>query len=428
MSEFKYNEEAWEQIFSDYHVLEEINKQGFFKITSEEINKYRQARLMTKFDNSEAIPTILSRNNLSILPISGNSYMISTFKTYHKLEQASENIIRVDFPEYIESIDYNKITSEALALNCTYITKILEDFLEEENLVPTVNGKMGSGDFIFQIGNLKNNENISVEVKNSRIEIDGGYEGMNSLAIIEAKNKISSDFLVRQLYYPYRLWKDKVSKKVRPIFIVYSNSVFTLYEYRFNDDNNYSSIELVKCQEYSIDDTKITFDTIKDIYDNIHEFVDEPKVPFPQADNFNRVINICELVRDNEINKENVRDNYEFVKRQADYYTNAAIYLGFIKRKGDFFELTSAGKEIFDMNYKKRQIEFIRSILSHKVFYEVIKIYFEQSEVPSNKTVVDCMKKCNLYHVGSDETFHRRASTIKSWINWIIDLVREELD
>ena len=36
MSEFKYNEEAWEQIFIDYHVLEEINKKGFFKITSEE--------------------------------------------------------------------------------------------------------------------------------------------------------------------------------------------------------------------------------------------------------------------------------------------------------------------------------------------------------------------------------------------------------
>lgn len=31
MSEFKYNEEAWEQIFIDYHVLEEINKKGFLK-------------------------------------------------------------------------------------------------------------------------------------------------------------------------------------------------------------------------------------------------------------------------------------------------------------------------------------------------------------------------------------------------------------
>ena len=41
MSEFKYNEEAWEKIFSDYHILEEINEKGFFKITSEEINKYR---------------------------------------------------------------------------------------------------------------------------------------------------------------------------------------------------------------------------------------------------------------------------------------------------------------------------------------------------------------------------------------------------
>ena len=428
MSAYKYNEQAWEQIFKDYHILDKIKEQGFFEITSEEINKYREARLMTKFDNSEAIPKILSENNLSILPISSSSYMLSTFKTYHNFEKIKGNIIQVNFPQYIESLDYNKITSEALALNCAYITKILEDFLEEENLVPTVSGKMGSGNFNFQIKNRNNSENITVEVKNSRIEIDGGYEGINSLAVIEAKNKVSSDFLVRQLYYPYRLWKNKIKKQVRPIFIVYSNDIFTLYEYKFKDDNEYSSIELVKFQKYSIDDTKITFDAIKEIYDNITKFTEEPKVPFPQADNFNRVINICELVRDNEINKKDVKDTYDFVERQADYYTNAAIYLGLIKKENEIFQLTSYGKNILNMNYKKRQLELVKCILSHKVFYNVFKICFEQSEMPSNKMVVNCMKECNLYKVNSDETFYRRASTIKSWIDWIIDLVREELD
>ena len=71
------NKEAWEKIFNKYDVLNKIQEQGLFEISSKEINEYREARLMTKFDNSESIPKILSENNLSILPISSNKYMIA---------------------------------------------------------------------------------------------------------------------------------------------------------------------------------------------------------------------------------------------------------------------------------------------------------------------------------------------------------------
>ena len=81
MSRCSTNKEAWEKIFEKYNILEKIEEQGFFKISSKEINEYREARLMTKFDNSESIPEILSKNKLSILPISSNSYMIAKFDT-----------------------------------------------------------------------------------------------------------------------------------------------------------------------------------------------------------------------------------------------------------------------------------------------------------------------------------------------------------
>ena len=73
---------------------------------------------------------------------------------------------------------------------------------------------------------------INVTVENSRMEIDGGYEGVNSLALVEAKNVVAEDFLVRQLYYPYRLWKSKITKKVRPIYVVYSNGIFASFVIR----------------------------------------------------------------------------------------------------------------------------------------------------------------------------------------------------
>lgn len=422
------NKEAWEKIFNEYDVLNKIQEQGLFEISSKEINEYREARLMTKFDNSESIPKILSENNLSILPISGNKYMIARFKAYKKFGSEPKDIERVEFPPYIESLDYNNISSEALALNCTYITGILEDFLDEEELVPTVSGKMGSGLFKFEIAQINDDKKINVTVENSRMEIDGGYEGVNSLALVEAKNVVAEDFLVRQLYYPYRLWKSKITKKVRPIYVVYSNGIFTIYEYKFNDINEYSSIELVKCKKYSIEDTNIDLGTIQNLIENIQNYVEEPKISFPQANSFERVINLCELLESSEKGKQEITEKYEFDPRQTNYYTDAAIYLGLVVKKGvrsKSFELSKLGKRILSLNYKNRQIEFVKLILSHKVFHMTIKRYFEKLEMPTDSEIVEIMKECELYKIGKDSTFYRRASTIKSWVDWIINLITE---
>ena len=49
-----------------------------------------------------------------------------------------------------------------------------------------------------------------------------------------------------------------------------------------------------------------------------------------------------------------------------------------------FFELTELGKRILSLNYKSRQLEFVKLILSHKVFHMVIRSYFYNSEMPSD--------------------------------------------
>ena len=428
MSRCSTNKEAWEKLFEKYNILEKIKSDGYFKISSKQINEYREARLMTKFDNSESIPKILKDNNLSILPISSNTYMIAQFNTYKKFEKCDKEIERIDFPPYIQSLDSENVTSEALALNCAYITNMLKDFLGEEGLVPTVSGKMGSGIFSFEIKKIDSDEKIDVTVENSRMEIDGGYEGVNSLALVEAKNVISDDFLVRQLYYPYRLWKSKIQKDVRPIFVVYSNGIFTIYEYKFNDINEYSSIELVKSKKYSIEETDIDLGTIQDLINEINTFAEEPMVSFPQANSFERVINICELLENSEKNKEEITELYEFVERQTNYYTDAAIYLGLVRKNGKrtkTFELTDTGKQILKLKYKARQLAFAKLILSHKVFYLTIQKYFENVDMPEPSEIVKFMKECNLYKIGSDSTYYRRASTIKAWIDWIINLITE---
>ncbi len=52
------NDNAWQALFQEESILETINKDGCFYITSERINKKREARLMTKFDHQVQLPKL----------------------------------------------------------------------------------------------------------------------------------------------------------------------------------------------------------------------------------------------------------------------------------------------------------------------------------------------------------------------------------
>ena len=216
MNNASKNDVAWNRIFNDFDIINTVKNKGSFEITSSTINRYREARLMTKFDYYSQLPKIFKDNHFSLLPITRGSYVISTFQTFKTFESQSPDIVNVEFPDHLESIDYNNITSEATAINCAFLSGIFNDFTEEEVLYPTINGRMSSSEFNFIIKTFQGP--LPVQIQNSQIEIDAGFEGLQSLYIIEAKNTISNDFLIRQLYYPYRLWISKVNKPVKLVF------------------------------------------------------------------------------------------------------------------------------------------------------------------------------------------------------------------
>ena len=270
-----YLNTAWNQLFEKYRILDVVREHGNYIITAKQIKEFREPRLMTKFDHSENLPEIFKENKLSIMPISRNDFIISNHQMFSELKEINQDIIKVEFPNYIQSIVPAKITSEAIALNCAYLTGMLEDFLEDEQIVPTVSGRMASSKFSFEILNTSTKNYDEILVENSQIEIDGAYEGINYLSLVEAKRNINTDFLIRQLYYPYRLWTSKVDKKVKVIYFVYSNDIFSFFEYQFDDSNKYNSLRLIKQKNYSLEDIAIKFKDITDISDKI-KYVDEP--------------------------------------------------------------------------------------------------------------------------------------------------------
>lgn len=424
------NDIEWEKIFIKYEIINKVLEVGYTEITSKQINEFREARLMTKFDHKSQLPILFADNKLSILPTSRGGYIIGKFETFSDFNKDEVEITKIDFPTFLESLDYRDITSEATAINCAYVSKILHDFTEEENLLPTVSGRMSSLSFGFDINSV--NGRFRINVGNSQIEIDGGYEGDNSLILIEAKNYLSDDFLIRQLYYPYKLWSGKISKKVRPIFLTYTNGVFHLREYSFTNINHYNSIKLVKHKKYVVQEGVFNLEIVENLLLRTKTIKEPQDTPFPQADNFERVINLCELLNQKEfITKEEITLNYDFDSRQTDYYSNAGKYLGLIGIKTDEISgqvgcyLTKKGNKVFETNLIDRQKLFVQLIVSHPAFKKTLKVYLEKSEFPNKSEIVEIMKSCNLNNVGSESTYFRRASTITGWINWIINQIEE---
>ena len=424
------NDIAWEKLFHEHKIPSSISTDGSFVINAKDINKYREARLMTKFDHRKNLPEIFKENKLSILPITRGSYIIGKFDVYHKIENLNSEIKKAKLPGFIQSIDQNNITSEATAINVAYLSNILTDFISDTEIQPTVNGRMSSNSFDFNIYNsaLKRKQTISVE--NSQVEIDGGFEGLNSLTLVEAKNAISDDFLVRQLYYPFRLWKNKIDKEIKSIFLTYSNGIFSLYEYEFQDSLDYKSLKLTKHQNYTLEDDEISFDEIEKVF-NSSQIESEPTgVPFPQADSFERAINICELIYEHGfISRDDITREYDFDVRQTDYYTNACIYLGLLDKEKDTDEgvghsLSITGNKIMRENLKTRRLEFVKLILQKRAFNESFKEYLRTTREPEKNFIVSILCQTPSISEMAESTQNRRASTVSSWIDWVLDLTR----
>lgn len=420
------NDVEWEKIFERYDILSHIYNEGAFLISADQIKEYREPRLMVKFDHKINLPEPFRKNNLAILPVSRKKYIISGFEAYHKFEKVDKTVVQAKIPAEIQSLNINSISSETIALNCAFDSGILSDFLEEEILYPTVSGRMGTGEFGFTIQDKRISEAVEINVKNSQMEIDAAYEGIGSLTLIEAKRDVSEDFLVRQLYYPYRVWSAKVTKKVRPVFFVYSNGIFSLYEYEFKKAGNYNSLCLVRHKNYSIEDTEIELSDIENVARNT-SLVNEPMVSFPQANRFERVINICELLNSHGLDREQITEEYAFDVRQTNYYTDAAIYLGLVekayKNGKPQYRLSKQGQQIINSGYRQRQLGFCQVILEHKAFRETFNCYISSGVMPSVREIVSIMEKANIYRVDSEKTYKRRASTIIGWINWILGLL-----
>ncbi|MFN0175222.1 MAG: type II restriction enzyme [Saprospiraceae bacterium] len=409
----------WNRIFHDLSVLQELVGSETFKISSQQINRYRESRLMAKFDHQSQLPQIFKDNGLSILPVTRGDYLIGRFSTFEKLSYDHRTVEeRASLPPHIHTIDPTNIYSESAALNCAFTSGMLTELVGED-VMPTVSGRMSTSDFEFKIKGASQ----PLSVRNSQCEIDGGFEGEHSLLLLEAKNQRIDDFNIRQIYYPYRLWSGKIHKKIVPALLTFSNDVFSFFIYEFTDQSDFNSIQLVQQRNFSLVNETVTMRDVQEILDTT-VIVPEPETPFPQADSFERVIDLMGLLANaGTLPYDFLTENYDFADRQTSYYVAAGRYLGLVDSLGARqAALTSKGQKLMQSTFKEKNMGFIRSILSHEVFNRCMKLYLEKAAPLSQEEIVGIMRDCSLRGIDSPVTYGRRAQTIRAWLDWIVTI------
>lgn len=426
------NDVAWQVLFEEHDILSSIAATGVHRITASAINRQREARLMTKFDHRANLPTIFADNNLAILPDSRSSYVIGRFECYADVAvDHSENPIDKVFPDGIESLSPDNLYSESSALLCAYHAGLLTDVIGEE-LAFTVFGRMSTGVFDFSIQATSERGDIrhDLTVDRAQSEIDGGFEGTESFVILEVKNQEVTDFHIRQLYFPYRIWKSKLDKRIVPVFMTYSNEVFTFNTYDFEEPENYNSLRLVQRKRYQIVPNDIDIADIRQLLAQTRVQPEPHDVPFPQADSLERVIDLLTQLYQagGSLTREEVTTNYAFDKRQTQYYSNAARYLGLLDRvqnveRGIFYVLTDLGTKTMMQAPRARNKVLVRLILQHGVFRDAVEYYLANAAPPSKDEVVNMMERTQLSITGT--TPGRRASSVRGWVRWMIQLTAE---
>ncbi|KXI17662.1 hypothetical protein HMPREF3227_01414 [Corynebacterium sp. CMW7794] len=394
------NDLGWEKVLQQ--------KAPPFYIDATELKRLsgREPRLMAKHDFSAARPTIFQELGLNIIPVSRSRYFVGHFNIFEPFPDITDPPRTVFLPYGIRSLNFESLSSEALALNAAVLSGIFEDFLGP-GLEATVSGRMSTGTFEFDLGR-------PITVDRAQMEIDAGFESNEQLVLVEAKNHITPDFNIRQLYFPYRRFA-ALGKPVIPVYMVSTNGVFRLYQYKFADALDPGSIELVAAACYVLQPSQVDAATLLNV---VRSTPTVESKPFPQADSFERVINLLELLAD-PMEIDEIRDHYAFVRRQANYYTAALAYLGLAQcdKRGTPWHLTPLGEQIIAKPSRdERHVELVRALATRPVFNYCLKQALT-GRMPTADEIAD------LIPVASYDTQSRRARTVLSWTRWAISLI-----
>ncbi len=250
------NNNSWKKIFEDYNILQHDFNISPFEITAKQIKTScqdftktaeKEVRILCKQDTRKDRPQIFIDNNLFLLPIKNGTYVILKGEGYIDIPDITSPL-----KTYNSKLDFKLETSEVgnsemQHLDFAYASSLIRTFIGDKTLVLTIRGRKYTPEFSFNVGTQ------TINTESVQTEVDAGFEGKDKIVLIEAKNSKTTDTIIRQLYYPFKQWKSHTNKDVYLLFFEKRENVFYIWQYGFDDENNYNSINLIKSDRYLID-------------------------------------------------------------------------------------------------------------------------------------------------------------------------------
>ena len=403
--------EKWSDIIRELNI--NITKPISY-VTANQIKEitHKEPRNLAKMDTLECSPQIFREHNLFLLPVTRKKYVIVNGKGHHVLEPIDArtviHVTRLPLPHL-------NIKSESVYLDYIYSSGLLQKFLGTSELIRYFSGRTSKTKFSFKFNN------IIVDINGAQIEVDVAYRTGKHILIFEAKvvnNMIPSSFNIRQLYYPYRTFIElekiatNVGYKIKSFFFCFikKEQSFLFWEYEFKQFDNFESIRLVRSKKFQV----------RVLPENL--FIDKASKPklevisIPQADDVNKIIEFPARVFDGYDNSTKMTDAFGFVKRQSNYYREAAEILGLITSEHNQFKVTANGEKLLHLAPEEKSKYVCRLLLLMPIVDEIYKRVTVDRLKVSREDIINLIKS-NSALTGS--TPRRRSQTIVSWFRWI---------
>ncbi len=398
---------AWQHIF-------ELKKfdltQDSHYITAAEIKRITniEARIMAKMDSFSDLPPIFKDNGYFLLPVQNGTYVIVKGQGFHSLEP------KVNYQRYLSQIRFPLTTAgrgsgEMQYLDYAYNTGAIENLINCGPLYQSIRGREFSKKFWFNVNSTK------LWVESVQLEVDSGLEGHDCIVLIEAKIGVPDDFIIRQLFYPYRHFQEiSPKKKIIPAFFTYEPNTeqYNFWIYEISNPTDYNSIKLLERKSFKIVSAREL--SLKDMKP---KGIAVYKDLIPQANDLDKVIEFIFKVDEGLDNYSSVAEYFQFDKRQSSYYREAAEALGFIYLDKGRYYLTEAGEHLVSLPLKDRNIFFIDILLDFNLVRAGIDILKERKILTKQDTEQLVESHSNL----TGTTVGRRAESLRSWYKWIAE-------
>ncbi|MDO4466429.1 MAG: hypothetical protein Q4C49_05410 [Bacillota bacterium] len=142
------------------------------------------------------------------------------------------------------------------------------------------------------------------------------------------------------------------------------------------------------------------------------------KFPFPQADDFSKIILLINLDDEKKLSDKELLGKYlgDIVERQVMYYISACQYLGLINENKEYTEL---GNKIRQYDSMRQNIELAKLIVKDDIFGTVF-FYQQMLGVSLEKSeIINIMRE--YIDLSKDGIYKRRSQTVVKWVEWITE-------